>query len=117
MEKRQHPRAAVSGLIAQITFLSEHGQIVLQREGTVMDLSLMGIKIQLDQALPKDLNDCLLRLTLSQTSMLTPIRISGRLKRLASQLELALVVEEDSNKPNYDDLIFQCTKFSSSKRQ
>jgi hypothetical protein len=117
MEKRQHPRAAVSGLIAQITFLSEQGQRLLQREGKVIDLSLMGIKVQLNEALPKNLNECFLRITLSQTSMLIPVRISGRLKRLASQLELALVVAEDCDKANYDDLIFQCTKFSSSKRR
>jgi hypothetical protein len=116
MEKRQQPRTAVSGLIAHITFFSEHGQPLLQREGRVMDISLVGIKIQLDQTLPKDLGDCLLRITLSQTSMLIPIRISGRLKRLAGQLELGIAVEDDGKTPNYDDLIFECTKISSNKK-
>lgn len=108
VERRLHPRVNPEGIRATIYLEPPHEPSNL--EGDVLDISLTGIKIKLDQA-SQDLSGKIkIALFLPETGI--PFSITGMLKHQKDGTDLGLHYVDNPNPDTMDRLMFVCTKLA-----
>jgi hypothetical protein len=105
-ERRLHPRINPQGLRAKIFLEPPHDPGNL--EGEVLDISLTGIKIKLDEPSGDLGGKIKIALFLPETGI--PFSITGVLKHQTTASELGLQYVANANADAMDRLLFECTK-------
>lgn len=112
MEKRQSPRFKTTKLKALITLLISPDSAPVEIEGDVLDMSMTGLKIKLHTALPSNLGQAKIKISLTSAHSTIPIHINGviRYQSLTTQYGLQFAAENTTQAIN--NLLFECARVS-----
>ena len=110
IEQRQASRSLVQGLHATIEFYSEALAGGLRLEGQVLDISYLGIKIQLAQALPDTLAEAQIKITLQAPSSAVPMVIKGKIRHQSAADSIGVQYMQLPGQKLIDKLVFECQR-------
>lgn len=111
-EKRNQPRFTPQHILAQLAIVPPNALSPITCDGTVEDLCYGGIRIRLDQPLPRGLDEAQVRIAITLPKSGLSLSINGVIKYAVQSGTVGMqFADPNQGEAELDDFMFECVKY------
>ena len=112
MNKRESPRYSPSDLTAVITISPPAPSEWISLKGTVLDMSQKGIRIKLYSAMPNNIPESKVLITIVMPKSGLEVKIHGSIRHISEETEYGVHYHKEHCKEELNNLLFECVKLN-----